>query len=498
MDLSDIIDTLASPPRRLPGQLGDAIDYLASATGGPVYLRWTPATLVRRYGSMKEAKAAQPDVFALLLSSSAVIQFWQLGELVALPAEQAPPPALVLERLLRAQRFRFRPGSAPLDLPTDSQGKQPREKQADVTAARNPVEADPWLRRTGKFLNRDDATNSLAARDDGAAVAAFLTERTGTSPHTRRAYITEIRRLIAWCHANGIRGPLSDLTRADLILFKNSLPATLCQSGSSTATLSARSCIRALAVVQSLYVYLLKTGYITVNPAAELGQGKTARASYRPGRFLPRSALCAFDQWLRAAAATSPPSLAIARRAAILAIYRWTGVRLEELADHDGYPRLRIDEDGWTLEVIGKGHKQRAIPLPDVCLPFIKQYRVARGLPSVPSSAELLPVIQGQRGGSLGRSGLYLEVKAALHEMSSTLPATESASRAALLSASPHWLRHSYAHTLVVEQGAPLPVVQMLLGHASVQTTASYARTDLSQARRIVASGFTSIQENSS
>lgn len=79
----------------------------------------------------------------------------------------------------------------------------------------------------------------------------------------------------------------------------------------------------------------------------------------------------------------------------------------------------------------------------------------------------------------MGRSGLYAEVKAALREIRSTLPSTESASRSALQMASPHWLRHSYAHTLVVQQGVPLPVVQMLLGHASVQTAASYATTDI-------------------
>ncbi|WP_282183691.1 tyrosine-type recombinase/integrase [Herbaspirillum sp. ST 5-3] len=45
--------------------------------------------------------------------------------------------------------------------------------------------------------------------------------------------------------------------------------------------------------------------------------------------------------------------------------------------------------------------------------------------------------------------------------------------------ASPHWLRHAYAKTLVVEHKVPLPVAQALLGHAPVQTTAAYAKTDL-------------------
>ncbi|TGP39700.1 integrase [bacterium M00.F.Ca.ET.228.01.1.1] len=489
MNLADIVDTLASPPRRLPAQLDDAISYLASATGTQVYLRWTPAALARRYGSMKAAKAQQPDVFALLLDCPAVTQFWQAGELITLPADQAPPPGAVVERLLRTQRFRFRPASGDHCPSADASTVPLRQERRITTSALESFGNHPWLRRTGRFANHDRATNSLAVPDDGAAVMAFLAERTGRSPHTRRAYIAEIQRLIAWCHANRIGGPLSDLSRAELIQFRNSLPGTD-SSPSAAVILGARSCTRAMAVVQSMYGYLLGTGYMTVNPAAELGQGATDRTGDRPRRFLPPAASAALDRWLDAAA-TSAPSLASVRRAAIVALYRWTGARLDELAHRDGYPRLRVDEDGWTLEVRGKGQKLREIPLPEACAPFIERYRVARGLPSVPSSAESLPLVQGRGGRPLGRSGLYAEVKAALREICSTLPATESASRSALQMASPHWLRHSYAHTLVVQQGVPLPVVQVLLGHASVQTAASYASTDLSEARRFVAQSFT-------
>jgi integrase/recombinase XerC len=59
-----------------------------------------------------------------------------------------------------------------------------------------------------------------------------------------------------------------------------------------------------------------------------------------------------------------------------------------------------------------------------------------------------------------------------------------------LRSVSPHWLRHAYARTLVVDQGVPLPAAQALLGHASVQTTAEYAKTDLSTLRAFVDKGF--------
>ena len=60
-----------------------------------------------------------------------------------------------------------------------------------------------------------------------------------------------------------------------------------------------------------------------------------------------------------------------------------------------------------------------------------------------------------------------------------------------LRAASPHWLRHAYAKALVVDHQAPLPVAQALLGHGSVQTTAAYAKTDLSQLRAFVETSFT-------
>ena len=68
--------------------------------------------------------------------------------------------------------------------------------------------------------------------------------------------------------------------------------------------------------------------------------------------------------------------------------------------------------------------------------------------------------------------------------------AQDEADALLLRSVSPHWLRHAYARTLVVDKGVPLPAAQALLGHASVQTTAEYAKTDLSKLREFVERGF--------
>jgi integrase len=92
--------------------------------------------------------------------------------------------------------------------------------------------------------------------------------------------------------------------------------------------------------------------------------------------------------------------------------------------------------------------------------------------------------------GALGHSGLYDEVKAVFRAAETHVAPADGVTLAVLRAASTHWLRHGYARTLVVDNAAPLPVAQQLLGHAWVQTTAVYAKTDLAQTRTFVERSF--------
>ena len=140
--------------------------------------------------------------------------------------------------------------------------------------------------------------------------------------------------------------------------------------------------------------------------------------------------------------------------------------------------------------VKGKGAKPRSIPLPRVCSDPLRAYRVARGLSAHTHPLEQTPLFHGHKRGYLGAAGLYKEVKAILMGVASVIEETDSTGARLLRSASPHWLRHAYARTLVVDKRVPLPAAQALLGHASVQTTAAYAKTDLRQLREFVEAGF--------
>jgi site-specific recombinase XerD len=364
-----------------------------------------------------------------------------------------------------------------------------------------PATLSAWLQRRGRLANPHADTNTLGAIDDHAAVAAFLRERAARSRHTWRAYLAELQRLALWCHSRG-RGPLSDLTRQDLLAYRHALGQPVIEAGAMasdqtrrTSALSQRSQARALAVVASLFGHWHDTGYLLGNPAAGLVGGARACAGFTPKGFVPAPLLQACDAWAVRSTPAAPSAEALRRwrQVAVWTVFRFAGIRLSELAwaADAGLPRLDIDErGGWTLRVLGKGDKERAIPLTRSCAQVLRDYRQARGLPALPGALERAPLIHGEKGSALVARCLYDEVKAVLFAVADKLEPGDAAGAQLLRVVSPHWLRHAYARTLGVDKGVPLPAAQVLLGQVSVRTTAEYAETDLSKLREFVEQGF--------
>nr|MDW3660564.1 tyrosine-type recombinase/integrase [Paraburkholderia terrae] len=547
MTPADWIDTGTLPVQRLPADIDAALAYVGEVLGHPVYRRWTLADLKRVAPSLADAKHAHPAVFALLLEHDATIEYWTRGRLHLAADGAAPDADVILARVLHAHRRRFRhlPEATAEDATDVSRGTNASPGDAAAGPVVNdPVDAvklvasadgDPaalraWLSRAGRFMNASP-TNSLGVADDAQALALFLRDRAQRSPHTLRAYRSELRRLVGWCEAHR-RGPLSDLTRDDLLAFRRSLDhpghagnlagaARALAPGGAPAAHAPRSDAtrrRALAVISSLFRYWQKTGYLVVNPAVELAGDGGARMTWTPARILPARVLTLCDTVTEGDRPPEVSPLVWARRCAIWSLYRFAGVRLAELewSAEQGLPRLSVDHDvkrqvnpptgttapratvappagrAWTLHVRGKGGKLRAIPLPSRCAPLLREYRLARGLPAEPPPFESVPLIHSEKRDALGHSGLYDEVKAVLQAAEARVPPGDTATRALIHAASTHWLRHGYARTLVVDHAVPLPVAQTLLGHASVQTTAAYARTDLTQLREFVEGSFPS------
>lgn len=489
MNFADWIDTGTMPPHRLPEDAEDAIAYVTEALGHPVYIRWTLAAIKRAFPSLADAKVAKPAVMRLLLDHPTAIEYWERGRARVALADQTPAAEVVLERLLHAQSRRFKRAGDVLPI-----GAIGEPKQEVGWPAGMPPALLQWAARAGRYANPGSATNTLGVGDDAMALVTFLRDRGGRSSHTTRAYGTEIRRLAAWCIAHE-RGPLSDLTRHDLLEYKRALRQpthNTIDTSTPVRTLSEASQARALAVVASLFRYWTETGYLTANPAAGLVRGQRQHAGFAPARTLTTALLAACDAQARILTADVEPVIA-ARREAIWTLYRFAGVRLVELVWRDALklPIVEVDTNGnWTLHVCGKGRKSRAIPLPLACASVLQRYRQLRGLPAQPQPGERVALIHGLKGGSLENSGLYGEIKAIFAATADALAQTDPSGAAALRRASPHWLRHAYARTLVVDRQVPLPVAQVLLGHASIQTTAGYAKTDLSQLRAFVDRAF--------
>uniref|UniRef100_UPI003F8244BD hypothetical protein n=1 Tax=Cupriavidus ulmosensis TaxID=3065913 RepID=UPI003F8244BD len=208
------------------------------------------------------------------------------------------------------------------------------------------------------------------------------------------------------------------------------------------------------------------------------GSGTGGRR-HTPTRLIPAALLAACDAWLDAPQPDRLDALSWQRRRAIWALYRYAGVRLAELvwSAETGLPRPEAEAPGrWTLYVCGKGRKVRTIPLPAPCVALVRVYRTTRGLPPEPAAHEQLPLIHGNKGEALQQTGLYREIKASFAVVATDLQDSDPA--------------HAYARTLVADHQVPLPAAQALLGHASVQTTAAYAKTDLTQSRAFVEATF--------
>jgi hypothetical protein len=227
------IDTAVSPPQPLPDSIEAALDYLAGATGHPVYTRWTLSRLKRGCPSLADAKREHPTVFALLLEHDAAVEYWDRGRLRIVAADDAPAPGTILERVLHQHRRRFHEVADGTALVPQTAAASPAATAVWLAALEPPhtvaarvdhvssatPPASGWLARAGRFVNPSMVTNTLGVADDAQAVILFLRDRAGRSPHTRRAYLAELRRLIAWCERERL-GPLSDLTRHDLLAYR--------------------------------------------------------------------------------------------------------------------------------------------------------------------------------------------------------------------------------------------------------------------------------------
>jgi integrase/recombinase XerD len=216
---------------------------------------------------------------------------------------------------------------------------------------------------------------------------------------------------------------------------------------------------RRAAALKGFYRFAYGEGLIRVDVAAHLDLP-------RQPRLLPDTlTIDEVERLLEAAGGDDPDAADHERRLrdrTLLELLYAAGLRIGEAI---GLDREDLSFDGGFVRVIGKGDRERLVPLGEVALDWLRRWvdgpRVRLMALGHATPARGGPVFLGPRGGRLARQQAWSAVKGA-------------ATRAGLGSrVSPHTLRHSFA-THLLEGGADLRIVQELLGHASISTTQLY------------------------
>ena len=223
--------------------------------------------------------------------------------------------------------------------------------------------------------------------------------------------------------------------------------------------LGPRSVARALNAVRMFYRYMVAEKLVAADPTAEV------RAP-RMWKTLPRFlTLDEVDRLLAAPDASSPLGC---RDAAMLEVLYATGLRVSELVSL----RLRdANLDAGILSCMGKGSKERLVPLSRTAVVRLRAWP-ATGRPGLVRGRPPTTLFVNSRGRAMTRQGFWKILKA--HGRTIGL-------RGRL---SPHVLRHSFA-THLLERGADLRSVQVMLGHADISTTQIYTHVNRERLRRV-------------
>jgi integrase/recombinase XerD len=271
-----------------------------------------------------------------------------------------------------------------------------------------------------------------------------LSVERGLSPNTLAAYRRDLGRYTSFLAEQGIRDA-TEATDATVSAFVASLSAASYEPGRRYRT---SSIARALAAVRSLHRFLLRDGDTPHDPSAGVVRPRVPRSLPRPlsveevGRILASPAEGTLD--------------GLRDRAALETLYG-AGLRISELV---GLNVDDLDLEEGSVRVIGKGDKERSVPIGRYAREALGAY-LTRARPSLVSSRSRGALFLNRRGGRITRQGAARMLKAHTTRAGISKRVT------------PHTLRHSFA-THMLEGGADVRVVQELLGHVSVATTQIY------------------------
>ncbi len=395
------------------------------------------------------------------------------------------------------------------------------------------------------LYRRPQAQCLLKATNDYQAILAWLRSKQGLSPeqkavlksrrrqrdtgvelgldwlqalsHTQRAYRKEAERFLLWAITHKGKA-LSSMSNEDCIEYRDFLAdpqprSRWCGDRARErwsplwrpfeGPLSASAQRHAVTILKNLYGFLVDQNYLMGNPWSAVSVPKSSTPKVNSGRSF------SVAQWrfIEGQLQQLPTTSANERLRFGLHLLYATGLRLSEVvaATVDDlqwveYPADATDDQpmqGWLLRVVGKGQKEREVPLPGDLVGELAQYLVSRGLDADPENignqgahllgkaSDLATQAPGLDTGQtldpregIAATTFYDQVKRFFEDCATVLRQqgdTKGAER--FQKASTHWMRHSHA-SHAIAGGMPIEIAQQNLGHASLATTTVYVTTE--------------------
>lgn len=276
---------------------------------------------------------------------------------------------------------------------------------------------------------------------DDALIERFLDalwmER-GLSQNTLAAYRSDLSKFATWLVANAACS-LEQAQRQNLLDYL---------ADQSKRSKKPRSTARLLSCLRQFYQHALREGWVQIDPSSRIDAPKL-------GRNLPKSLT---EEEVEAL--LNAPDLNTAeglRDRTMLEVLYATGLRVSELVG------LRLDQVGLAqgvVRVVGKGDKERLVPLGEDAVDWLDRF-LKGGRPELLKEQLCNEIFPTRRGTGMTRQAFWYRIK----KHAQTASITKHLS--------PHTLRHAFA-THLLNHGADLRVVQMLLGHSDLSTTQIY------------------------
>jgi integrase/recombinase XerD len=297
-----------------------------------------------------------------------------------------------------------------------------------------------------------------------------LTVERGMSRHTVGAYGRDLRRYAGYLAEQDITDP-SQVTSAMIDSYAARLREGVAApdgAGWTEQPLASASAARAVIAVRSLHRFACAEGLTVDDPARNIRPPK-------PPRRLPKA--LSLEQVKAMLAVPATDNEVGVRDAALLELLYGTGIRISEAVsldvdEVDRLVRVRAGEPAPGLRVLGKGGKERIVPVGSYARAALDAYLV-RGRPVLAAAGRGIPALfLNTRGGRLSRQSAWAILRSVAEKAGITADV------------SPHTLRHSYA-THLLDGGADVRVVQELLGHASVTTTQIYTLVTIDHLREV-------------